>query len=316
VLDLGYRVRLAYYDVQANTQGVELLRTAMQAYAASFDTARELQRVGNATELDVATEQTAYEGARVAVAEAESDLIDARERLNVLLGLFGRRIDWQPIARLPEPDAMNDAPETLEGRAIAASLELAETRGSLLASARRVGVTRLAGVLPDLSVGVSAEKHEGHWLVGPEVHGSLPLFDRQQGARIAAQAQLDSLRERYVAQAIEIRAVLRAVRDRARSAEERVRRYQTTLLPLREHVVHESLLQYNAMQIGVFQLLQARRDQVDAGRNYVSTLHEYWRSRAALEQLLAGRMVDAEAAVTKMHAPQSMPSTASAQAVH
>jgi predicted aldo/keto reductase-like oxidoreductase len=45
------------------------------------------------------------------------------------------------------------------------------------------------------------------------------------------------------------------------------------------------------MQIGVFQLLQALRDQLEAGRNYVATLTEYWRSRAALEQILAGRLV-------------------------
>jgi cobalt-zinc-cadmium efflux system outer membrane protein len=44
------------------------------------------------------------------------------------------------------------------------------------------------------------------------------------------------------------------------------------------------------MQIGVFQLLQARRDQIDAGRAYVQTLLEYWQARAALDQLMAGRL--------------------------
>jgi cobalt-zinc-cadmium efflux system outer membrane protein len=43
------------------------------------------------------------------------------------------------------------------------------------------------------------------------------------------------------------------------------------------------------MQIGVFQLLAARREQAEAGRNYVATLLEYWKARATLEQLLAGR---------------------------
>ena len=55
----------------------------------------------------------------------------------------------------------------------------------------------------------------------------------------------------------------------------------------------------NAMQIGVFQLLQARRDQLEAGRSYVATLLEYWRSRAALEQILMGRMVESLGVVSR-----------------
>jgi cobalt-zinc-cadmium efflux system outer membrane protein len=43
------------------------------------------------------------------------------------------------------------------------------------------------------------------------------------------------------------------------------------------------------MAVGVFQLLSARRDQVETGRAYVETLRDYWVARAELEQLLAGR---------------------------
>ena len=305
VLDLGYRVRLAYYDVQASAQQLELMRTAMQALGASFDTARELQRAGNVSELDVANEQSAYESARVSVAEAEADSTDARERLNVLLGVFGRATAWEIEPRLPDPAQQLGDLERLESRAVEASLELAETRSHLLASARRVGLSKISGVLPDLSVGVSAERHEGIWYVGPALSGNLPLFDRQQGNRIRYEAELDALRERYVADAVSIRAAIRAARDRALSAQARVAQYRETLLPLRERVVRQSLLHYNAMQIGVFQLLQARREQVDAGRGYVATLLEYWRSRAALEQLLAGRLASTVVTITST-APRAM----------
>lgn len=309
-LDLGYRVRLAFYDAQASEQQLELMRTAMQALGASFEAARELQRAGNINELDVSTEQGAYESARVAVAEAEAERIDARERLNVLLGLFGQATGWQIAPRLPEPAEPLGELARLESRAIDASLELAETRSQLMAAGRRVGLTRMAGVLPDLNVGVIGERHEGVWYVGPRLSGNLPLFDRQQGNRISYEAELDALRERYVADAVGIRAATRAARDRALSAQARVTQYRDTLLPLRARVVQQSVLHYNAMQIGVFQLLQARRDQVDAGRGYVSTLLEYWRSRAALEQLLAGRMASTLTTVTE--APRASLTSAAA----
>jgi outer membrane protein TolC len=72
------------------------------------------------------------------------------------------------------------------------------------------------------------------------------------------------------------------------------------------------VLQYNAMQVGVFQLLQARRDQLDTARMYVETLLEYWRTRAALQQILAGRLAGATGPMSP-EGPRAgaMPTTAS-----
>jgi outer membrane protein TolC len=288
-LDLGYRVRLAYYDVQAAQQQLELMHTVMDALAASYDTSRELHKAGNVSDLDVSNEQSAYESARVAVAEADADVVDARERLNVLLGFFGRDTTWQLSQRLPDPTTTTYDTTRLESRAIQASLELEQTRQQLMAATGSVGLSELSGWLPDVSVGVSAERLNREWAVGPAIHGSLPVFNRQQGATISRRAELDALRERYVGEAIEIRAAVRAARAHVESAEARARQYHDTLLPLRERVVKQTTLQYNAMQIGVFQLLTARREQAEAGRNYVATLLEYWKARATLEQLLAGR---------------------------
>jgi hypothetical protein len=67
-------------------------------------------------------------------------------------------------------------------------------------------------------------------------------------------------------------------------------------LPGQNHVTEQSLLQYNAMQLGVFQLLAARRDQLDAQLAYVETLREYWSDVAEIEALLQGRAVADESA--------------------
>lgn len=62
------------------------------------------------------------------------------------------------------------------------------------------------------------------------------------------------------------------------------------LLPLRQQIVDETQLQYNAMNAGVFQLLQAKRDQIEAARAYVELLREYWTLKTQMDQLLAGRL--------------------------
>lgn len=290
VLDLGYRVRLAFQQVQSAQQLLELQNTALHALTASYDAARALHEAGNAATLDVVTEQAAYEQARNAVAEAEVDLQDARERLNVLLGVFGQGTAWQIADPLPDPPEQKRDEDGLESRAIETSLELAEARARLTAQARRIGFTETAGWMPDLNLGVHAERDGKIWEVGPALIGTLPVFDRQQGRVLSLESEFSALRERYVATAVSLRAAIRVARNRLKSAEERVRHYRTVILPLRERVVSETVLQYNAMQIGVFQLLQARRDQVGAASAYIQTLREYWQARAALDQLLSGRL--------------------------
>jgi outer membrane protein TolC len=60
------------------------------------------------------------------------------------------------------------------------------------------------------------------------------------------------------------------------------------IVPAQARVAEQLLLHYNAMQIGVFELLQARREQLDLQLAYVDTLREYWTNLAALQALLAG----------------------------
>jgi hypothetical protein len=49
----------------------------------------------------------------------------------------------------------------------------------------------------------------------------------------------------------------------------------------------EVQLQYNAMQIGVFDLLRAKQEEVNAGREYVEALRDYWVARADLKGMAA-----------------------------
>jgi len=69
----------------------------------------------------------------------------------------------------------------------------------------------------------------------------------------------------------------------------RGRALRTVLLPLRERVVQHAQLRYNAMLLGVFQLLVARREQIDAYRDYLDSVRDYWIARADLERAAAGR---------------------------
>ena len=48
------------------------------------------------------------------------------------------------------------------------------------------------------------------------------------------------------------------------------------------------------MQIGVFELINAKKQQIATGKDYVQALLEYWKTHAKVEQLLSGKISDEE----------------------
>jgi outer membrane protein, heavy metal efflux system len=126
--------------------------------------------------------------------------------------------------------------------------------------------------------------------VGPALSVPIPVFDQGQARVARAMAELRRAQQEYYALAVRIRATARAVQERMRGAQDRAVYYRDILLPLRERIVNEAQLQYNAMQMGIFQLLREREQQIETSVAYVEALREYWLARADLEQISSGRL--------------------------
>ncbi len=121
----------------------------------------------------------------------------------------------------------------------------------------------------------------------------VPLWNQGQPRIATARAKLQQARKRYYALGVEIRSRARALRERLRLSRERARRYQKVQLPLRQKIVERTQRQYNAMQLGVFELLRARERQIRSTVNYIGALRAYWIARARIRQLLSGSTVPA-----------------------
>ena len=293
VLDLAGRTRRAFVAAQAAQQTLELRRQVVDATTVSLDLARRLREAGNNRPLDVLNEQSLREESRVALARAELDLASRRERLNRLMGLWGPRTTWTIAGRLPEPTGEEVAGDALESTAIAKSLELKSQAGTFVVAAQRLGIARPLGILSDLEVGAAVEREGGIWFGGPSVALPIPIFSQGQPAVARAAAALRQAADRYFATAVDVRSVARQTWQRVGALRQQVDFYRATLLPLRANVLSQTQLQYNAMQIGAFQLLQARRDQIEAGRSYVALLGDYWSARGDLNLILDGRLPEA-----------------------
>jgi outer membrane protein TolC len=288
-IDLGYSVRAAFYAVQASRQRLAIANQSLDTLAAGRDAARALFEAGNVPELDTAIQDAVYEGARITVAQIEIELIERRERLTRLLGLSGSDTAWRIGGDLSSAEGDLQVPPRAETRALTASLELAELRSRLTAAGGRAGLARTEGALPDISLGLRGEREDTNWQIGAGLRVALPIFDRKQGVVAAADAERDAVLERYHGLAIDIRSALREARSRLVSAHLQTRHYDRVVVPARKRVVDQTLLQYNAMQVGIFQLLEARRGQLDAELAAVEARREYWTAKAAFDALLAGR---------------------------
>jgi cobalt-zinc-cadmium efflux system outer membrane protein len=299
ILDLSFHAREAFFEYQAALQLLELRRTVMQALSASADVADRLRAAGNITELELASQQSIFQEARLNYHRSEAALAAARERLNAAMGLWGRGTEWQAHGRLPELPDTELATTTLEADAVRHSLDLEIAKARFAAAAKRANASRAAGLLPELKAGVSAERDE-EWAVGPAVELELPLFYQGQGEVALARAEMRQQQELYTDTAVRLRAAARDLATRLGAARSAVTYYRDVLLPLKQKIVDETQLQYNAMSIGIFQLLQAKRDQVETAGAYIEQLREYWVARTRAEQLLSGRLGDQAPGDTKV----------------
>lgn len=288
LLDLTWSARVAFYEVQALQQKLELRLRAFASNQASYETALELSKVGNIPALTLANELTSVELSRVQVAEAENALLDGREALNRKLGLTGTRTAWTMEGPLPPPKELKDG-EATEAKALAANLELAELISRAEAASRKVGLAKTEAWLPHLSAGFHGERDAALWELGAHVTVGLPVFDRAQGRQLSARSEYDGLRARAEGQALHVRSSVRTALNRAESAGKRARHYSERLLPARQEVLQQSLLQYNAMQLSVFQLLAAQRAVTETAIAQVDATLDAWKARASVDLLLAGR---------------------------
>lgn len=295
VLDLSANVRRAFYQAQAAQQSVEMMEQVVQSTGAALHAAERLHAAGNIPELRLANQRALHEEARLFLAAAEGEMVASRERLHVLMGAWGADTQWRLAPRMPDaPDAAPDFSE-IEQRAVHSSLELAAARLKLQSLAQQLGLDKNTRLLPEFEMGYVFERDDGEKEDGVSLGLQIPIFDYGQARVARGRARLRKAQQEYLSTAIQVRSAARVARESLRLAHARVKHVRGVMLPLGQKIVDESLLSYNAMQIGVFRLLQAQERQIILGRRYIEMLRDYWIARGNLDLILSGRMPDGNA---------------------
>jgi outer membrane protein TolC len=294
----------AYLAVAAANQTAASARETFDAATAAAALVERIHASGGTTDLALAREQAMREEARLELARAEVDAEVARAELDAALGLSGASTSWtagEPIGELPDaPPKLDD----LEATAVATSLELAALRADALGAANRAREAGVKAWLPEVGAGVAVEYHEGGWFPGPAVRVGIPLVSGDRARARAARAAGEEVAARTFAVAAELRAHARAARMRALAAFDEARHLRDVLVPLRQRVLDETVLQYNAMNASPLELLSARRELTRAELSLLMARHRFAAAMVAVDALRNGVSIDAS------HAPSApLPST-------
>ncbi len=289
-LDLAAEVREAFYRAQAAAQTKDMMEQVVESTAAALYAAQRLHDAGNITDLRLANQQALHQEARLLLATAELTLNQTRERLNVLMGFWGQDTQWRIADNLPALPEQPIDTRQIENRAVERSLDLQMARQKLAAIATRLGLDTNTRLVPELDLGYVLERDDGEYEDGIGFGIEIPIFDVGQARLAGGRAELRRAQQQYLAKAIEIRSAARMARESVKMARAQTQHVEKVLLPLSQRIVNGTLLEYNAMQVGVFRLLQVQERQVKLGRRYIDNLRDYWIARNQLDQILHGRM--------------------------
>jgi cobalt-zinc-cadmium efflux system outer membrane protein len=291
VIRMVAEVRKSYFSVLGAGQIRNLRNEITRAAGNAFELARRLHSAGNIGDLELARENAHFEQSRLELAASETALLDAREQLTRLMGLWGSQVSWRLPEQLPDIPAEEMPLEHLESAAIENRLDLAAERKSAEALAQALGITIDWRWVGHVEVGISTEREtDKTWVTGPSLAIELPIFNQRQADIARLAAQLRRSQKRLTARAIEIRSEVRSLRNRLLMQRNLIDHYRRTVLPLREKIVDLTLKKYNYMLMGAFDLLIAKQQEFEAYQKYLEALRDYWIIRADMQRSLGGRL--------------------------
>jgi outer membrane protein, heavy metal efflux system len=294
-LEVAAEVEKAFVNAQATVELVAFRRTVVDANAAAADLSARQLEAGNVSELDKATAAATYQQAKLDLAREEVDLLEARERMNRLLGLWGETTSWRFAEELPPLPYGDPKPEHLESFAMARRLDVAVAKRHVALLAKAIDMARTTRLVGRLDVGVDMHQDpNGPLLLGPNLVIELPIFDQRQAVIARLEAQHREMQRRLQEVAIDARSEVRLAALRLETGRQMVLHYREVIVPLRKTVSDQALLYYNGMFISAFQLLTAKQGEVDARRGYLEALRDYWIARAELARAVGGSLPPAE----------------------
>jgi cobalt-zinc-cadmium efflux system outer membrane protein len=283
-LQLVHDTRFAFFTLVAHQQSRELQKQITAAAAASADFARRQHDAGNINDLSLAAENAAMAQAQLQQLRADAQVAADREKVNRLLGLGSGQLNWTAEDALPDLPKMEPPADTEIAAAKQRRLDIGDAQSQVSIADAAMAYTR-SGILTAVNVGASMERETSHQtVIGPSLGLELPIFNQHQGQIARSEAELRQAKKKLDATQLKAESEIRAAVLAVESNRAIVQLATDKLIPDRVAITSAMQLQYNGMQVGLYELLAAKREELTARREAADSLLDYWLARAELDR--------------------------------
>ena len=281
--DLAAEVRDAYARLLFMKEGVSLARSNREAAESLLQATRARYKAGELAKVEVLREEVERSRAERDVAAAEGRELQARGRLNILLGRSAQSpLSVQP---LQDPQLASLPPIVqLVSRSLESRVEL-QRAGLAIERERLQRQLAQAGLWTGTEVGVSGGMIEGQ----PGVSGGITIpipFYRQQGEvaeaeanRLRAEAERDTLRNTI---SLEVEEAYQEARSSAQQAE----LFRSSYVPQAGQLVDNARRRFLAGEGSGLDVIDAQRALRETQVSYQQALLEYRQAIARLERAI------------------------------
>lgn len=283
-------VASAFYDVAAIDQKVILRDRLIRSMEVLATATKDRYRAGEVSELDVnaATlellrlkqERTTLAGERTAAIRTLAGLVGlgADDSLTLAAEL--------PARKVPSPSAELIA-QAIERRPdlqlLGLSADRAQAERALAAASAWEDWTVSLGVQRDKTVIDGAPPQPADDALMVTLAVPVPLFNQNEGAKAAAEAETTAAREQHAALGQRIENEVAGLRERVVRLLDAVDAYEKQGLPLSRKNTEVARDAYRKGQISIIEVVQAERQESEIGSSYVEALEQYLKTMTQLD---------------------------------
>jgi outer membrane protein TolC len=306
-VDVATNARQAWVRAVAAEQSVKYFEQVMNAADASAELAKRMYQAGNFSKLQRARQQAFYADAVTQLARARQTATAARETLVRALGLNSAQAAALKLPeRLPDlPQQAKDEPAIAQS-AMTQRLDVQIAKSELDALGRKNGFNTASSFVNAFHIAGVRNSETGKTAQrGYELELALPVFDFGDASRAANQAAYLASLNRAAQIAVDAESQVREQYAAYRTAHDIANHYRQEIIPLRKAIADETLLKYNGMLVGVFDLLAESRAQIGSVIQAIEAERDFWLADAALQATLLGKPTTGASMTARIEAPSS-----------
>lgn len=283
---LTSEVQKVYYHLQAAEAKQELLRLIFSGKEVMTRLAEKQQEAGNIASLTYQEILIKQETSRLNLMQNEKDIVHLKQKLNLLLGLSPLFNDWKISPSKAPISACDICSENLICLALENRLDLEVLQWEMEALTLQLG-TKKWWSYTEAKVGVSTEHEvEAVQVTGPAFGLALPFFNWGQAERLKIQAEICKQQAIIRSKEIEISSEVTENKMQLDIAEKVIFDYQKNILPKLTQILQDSSLFYDAMSLGVYELIERKVTLLETQIAYANALSDYWITYTSLERSL------------------------------